>query len=68
MNACSFEQLLQFLNKQLDLDGQLEIYNHLGRCVICRDAVYQLSRDRNGALLQPARTPLTASKDTVRRI
>ena len=55
MKACSFEQLLLFLNSQLDLDNQLEVYNHLDRCEICRDAVYQLSRDRDGALL-PFRT------------
>jgi hypothetical protein len=45
MNACSFEYLLQFVNNQLDLDGQLEIFDHLGRCNICREAVCQLSRD-----------------------
>jgi predicted anti-sigma-YlaC factor YlaD len=50
MSACSFNRLLQFVNKQLDLDGQLEIYDHLDRCNICRDAVYQLSRDRDRAL------------------
>jgi len=50
MKACSFDRLLQFVNKQLDLDGQLEVYGHLDRCDICRDAVYQLSHDLNGAL------------------
>jgi hypothetical protein len=49
--TCSFEQLLLFLNMQLDLDRQLEVYDHLDRCDICRDAVYQLSRDQDGALL-----------------
>jgi hypothetical protein len=49
MSACSFDRLLQFYNKNLDLDGQLEIYGHLDRCDICRDAIYQLSRDRNDA-------------------
>jgi predicted anti-sigma-YlaC factor YlaD len=49
MNACSFDRLLQFVNKQLDLDGQLEVYGHLDQCDICRDAVYQLSRDRDEA-------------------
>jgi hypothetical protein len=51
MNACNFEHLLQFVNKQLDLDKQLEVYDHLDRCDICRDAVHQLSRDLNGAFL-----------------
>ena len=46
MSACSFSRLLQFFNKQLGLDGQLEIYDHLERCDICRDAFCRLSRDR----------------------
>jgi hypothetical protein len=45
MNACSFDRLLQFVNNQLDLDRQLEVYLHLDRCDICRDAVYQLVGD-----------------------
>lgn len=49
MSACSFGRLLQLLNKQLDLDRQLDVYDHLDRCDICRDAVYQLSRDRDEA-------------------
>jgi hypothetical protein len=49
MSICSFDRLLQFRNKNLDLDGQLEIYGHLDRCNICRDAIYQLSRDQNEA-------------------
>ena len=49
MSACSFHRLLQFVNKQLDLDGQLEVYYHLDQCNICRDAVCQLSRDRDEA-------------------
>jgi len=28
MSACSFDRLLQLVNKQLDLDGQLEVYGH----------------------------------------
>ena len=51
MSACSFSRLLQFVNKQLDLDGQLEVHDHLDRCDICRDAVCQLARDLNGAFL-----------------
>jgi hypothetical protein len=49
MSACNFEYLLQLVNKQLDLDKQLEVYDHLDRCNICRDAVYQISRDLDGA-------------------
>ena len=50
MSACSFDRLLQFVNTQLDLDGQLEIYDHLDRCDICLDAVRQLSRERREKL------------------
>lgn len=46
MSACSFDRLLLFVNKRLDPDGQLAVHDHLDRCEICRDAVYQLSRDR----------------------
>lgn len=49
MSACSFSRLLQFVNNQLDLDGQLEVRDHLDRCDICRDAAYQLARDMDGA-------------------
>ena len=50
MSACSFDRLLQLVNKQLDLDGQLEVYAHLDRCEICRDTVCQLSRERRQPL------------------
>jgi anti-sigma factor RsiW len=40
---------LQFVDKELDLDGRLEVYDHLDRCDICRDAVYEVSRDRDEA-------------------
>ncbi len=48
MSACNFEQLLQFVNMQLDLDKQLEVYDHLDRCDICREAVHHISRDLDG--------------------
>jgi hypothetical protein len=49
MSKCSFDRLIQFANKKLDLDGQLEVFDHLDQCDICRDAIYQLSRDRDEA-------------------
>jgi predicted anti-sigma-YlaC factor YlaD len=49
MSACNFNRLWQLVNKQLDLDGLLETYNHLDRCDICRDAIYQLARERDRA-------------------
>ncbi|MBN1566414.1 MAG: hypothetical protein JXA73_01095 [Acidobacteria bacterium] len=50
MSACNFEFLLQFVNNQLDPDKQTEVYDHLDRCDICRDAVYQISRDMDRLL------------------
>jgi hypothetical protein len=47
MNACSFSQLLPFVNRQLDLEGYLKVCDHLKSCDICRDAVHQLSQDRD---------------------
>jgi hypothetical protein len=49
MTACSFKKLLQLLDKQLDLDEKLEVLDHLDTCRICRDAIYQISRDRDEA-------------------
>jgi hypothetical protein len=51
MSACNFEYLLQLIHKQLDLDKQIEVYAHLERCDICRDAIYQLSHDLDGLFL-----------------
>lgn len=50
MSPCNFKCLLQLLRKQLDLDQQLDVYDHLGRCDICRDTVHQLSRDLDQVL------------------
>jgi anti-sigma factor RsiW len=51
MSACSFGRLLRFVNQQLDPDGRLAVYDHLDRCDICRDAVYELSRDLDEAFI-----------------
>ncbi len=50
MILCSFNRLLQLLDKLLEVDEQLDIYDHLDQCKICRDTIYQLSRDRDKAL------------------
>jgi hypothetical protein len=47
MDTCCFQKLVQLLDKQLDLDEKLEVLTHLENCVICRDTVYQLVRDRD---------------------
>jgi anti-sigma factor RsiW len=49
MSACSFKKLVQLLDKQLDLNEKLEVLTHLESCNICREAVYQISRDRDEA-------------------
>ncbi|HYK91802.1 MAG TPA: zf-HC2 domain-containing protein [Acidobacteriota bacterium] len=49
MESCSFSKLVRYLDKKLDLDGRLEVLNHLDRCEICRDAIYHISRDRDQA-------------------
>jgi hypothetical protein len=51
MSTCSFECLLQLFHKQLDLDKQIEVYDHLKQCDICSDAIYQLSHDLDGIFL-----------------
>ena len=50
MKTCDFEKLVMFLDKQLDLDGKLDVLDHLDHCEICRDAIYHISRDRDANL------------------
>jgi predicted anti-sigma-YlaC factor YlaD len=47
---CNFDKLVLYLDKRLDLDGQLEVLGHLDECDTCRDAVHQISRDRDSSL------------------
>ena len=49
MAQCNFDRLVQYLDKQLSIDQQLELFDHLDRCEVCREAIYQLSRDRDAA-------------------
>jgi hypothetical protein len=35
------------LDKRLDLDAQIEVFDHLDRCGICYEAVYLIARDRD---------------------
>ncbi len=51
MKGCSFNKLVQLLDKELDLDAQLDVYDHLDQCTICREAIYLISRDRDEGLL-----------------
>jgi hypothetical protein len=50
MSACSFKKLVQLLDKQLAIDEKLEVLAHLESCSICRDAIYQISHDRDEKL------------------
>ncbi len=52
MVACSFKKLIKFLDRKMGLDARLEILNHLDSCNICREAIYQISRDRDEALFR----------------
>ena len=52
MRQCDFEKLVQYLDKQLDLDGKLDLLEHLDQCDACRDALYQISRDRDAHFFQ----------------
>jgi hypothetical protein len=50
MTPCSFEHLVQYLDGELDLDGRLELLEHLDFCETCRDAIFHISRDRDAGL------------------
>jgi len=51
MTACNFDKLLRLIDNELDLDSELELFEHLDWCETCRDAIYQLTRDRDSAFL-----------------
>ena len=44
---CSFERLIECLDGRLDTDGQLEVFNHVERCDVCFEAMFELVRERN---------------------
>lgn len=49
MKTCNFENLVLFLDKKLNVDQKLDVFEHLDHCDICRDAVFHLSRDRDAS-------------------
>jgi len=74
MDDCSFEKLLQLLERRLSTDAELRMFDHLDRCDICRETIYHIARDRDEALriLVPQgnkkasrRIPEIDTKDTV---
>jgi hypothetical protein len=52
MSVCSFEKLVEYLDKKLDVDQKLDVLLHLDQCDACREAIYLLSRDRDEALFR----------------
>ncbi len=50
MMRCDFEKMVRYLDKQLNIDEKLELFDHLDRCDVCREAMYLLARDRDAAL------------------
>ncbi|HSW39553.1 MAG TPA: zf-HC2 domain-containing protein [Acidobacteriota bacterium] len=61
MKTCSFKKLVLLLDNKLELDEKLEVLNHLDKCGICRDAVYQISRDRDELYFVHARYDVDAN-------
>jgi len=47
MMECSFDMLVRYLDGQLNLDQKLRLFEHLDECETCRDAIYQIARDRD---------------------
>jgi hypothetical protein len=62
--TCSFEKLVLYLDRKLDLDAQLELLDHLEKCGNCFDAVYHISRDRDARLFlrRPTELEITVSR------
>lgn len=56
MSGCNFESLLKLVDKQLDIDSKLVVFDHLDQCYNCRDAVYHIQRDRDESFFM-ARQP-----------
>jgi hypothetical protein len=55
MSKCNFKKLVQLLDKELDIDSSLDVFDHLDHCDTCRDAVYHILRDRDAGLFIEAK-------------
>jgi anti-sigma factor RsiW len=51
MTGCNFQSLEALLDGKLDLESQLDVYDHLDRCRECKDTVYHMKRSRDEAAL-----------------
>ncbi len=47
MGGCNLEMLVQLLDRKLNLNEKLEVFDHLDRCKGCREAIYIISRQRD---------------------
>jgi len=45
--TCNFEKICLFLEKRLNLGGQLEVLDHLDKCDICLEAACRMIKDRD---------------------
>lgn len=43
---CNFERLIEYLERRLNTDSELEILQHLERCEVCFDTICELVRER----------------------
>lgn len=50
-DMCDLDKLKMLLERRLDLEEDLELFDHLDKCESCRMAIYSLSRDRDKAYL-----------------
>jgi hypothetical protein len=55
MDGCSFSKLVKFVEGQLELGPRVELLDHLDRCDICREAVYQIWHDQEGIVVNKPR-------------
>lgn len=60
---CDFEKLYLYLNKDLDVETQSEVLDHLGKCEICCQAICQIARDQEAELFIHNRQGGDGSKD-----
>jgi hypothetical protein len=47
MSSCNFEKLVSLLDKQLDLDTEIDVLSHIDECGICHEALCSIVRDRD---------------------
>jgi hypothetical protein len=43
---CDFVRLIEYLERRLGADGELEVLEHLERCEVCFDTICELVRER----------------------